>query len=63
MKYTHEIVGTHGGGLLPKRALEHAPGEKSLVCIGLYRYVILVQGPLTLSFFLQIKGCPGITPF
>ena len=32
MKYTHEIVGTHGGAWLPERA----PGAKSLVCIGLY---------------------------
>ena len=31
MKYTHEIVGTHGGALLPERA----PGAKALVCIGL----------------------------
>ena len=29
--YTHEIVGTQGGAL----PLEHAPGAKSLVCIGL----------------------------
>ena len=36
MKYTHEIVGTHGGALLPERqSLEHALGAKSLVCIGL----------------------------
>ena len=32
IKYTHEIVGTHAGALLP----EHAPGAKSLVCINLY---------------------------
>ena len=35
MKYTHEIVGTHGGGLLPERAPEHALGAKSFVCTGL----------------------------
>ena len=36
MKYTHEIVGTHGGALSGSVPLEHAPGAKSLVCIGLY---------------------------
>ena len=35
MKCTHEIAGTHEGNLLP----EHAPGAKSLVCIGLFRHV------------------------
>ena len=35
MKYTHEIVGTHGGALL----LERAPGAKSLVCIGLKAFL------------------------
>ena len=33
MKFAHEIVGTHGGALLPERALEHAPGAKPLECI------------------------------
>ena len=32
MKYTLEIVGKHGGALLPERP----PGAKPLVCIGLY---------------------------
>ena len=32
MMCTDEIVGTHGGNLLPEG---HAPGAKSLVCIGL----------------------------
>ena len=35
MTYTHEIVGTHGGALLPSVPLEYAPRAKSLVCIGL----------------------------
>ena len=30
MNYAHEIVGTHGGTLLPERA----PEAKPLVCIG-----------------------------
>ena len=37
MEYTHEIVGTHGGGLLPERAPEHALGAKSFVCTGLIK--------------------------
>ena len=28
MKNTHEIVGTHGGALLPERAPEACPGSK-----------------------------------
>ena len=37
MKYTHELVDTHGGALLPERAPEACYiGAKSLVCIGLY---------------------------
>ena len=36
MKYTHEIVGTHGGALLPEPVpLKYAPRAKSLVCINL----------------------------
>ena len=43
MNYTHEIVGTHWGALLPESVpLEHAPAAKSLSCIGLqcYRYIL-----------------------
>ena len=29
MKYTHEIVGTHGGALLPKRAAGACSGSKT----------------------------------
>ena len=43
MKCTHEIVGTHKGNLLP----EHAPGAKSLMCIG-----------LQLPNFLIFRACP-----
>ena len=35
MNYTHEIVGTHGGALLPERAPGACSGAKPLVCIGL----------------------------
>ena len=33
MKGTHEIVGTHGGALLPERAPGACSGSKFLVCI------------------------------
>ena len=43
MKYTHEIVGTHEGDLLP----EHAPGarsgsksQKPLVCSAFKNYIL-----------------------
>ena len=39
MKYTHEIVGTHGGAKLPERAPGAYSGSKTLVCSGLYKAV------------------------
>ena len=41
MKYTHEIVGTHGEALLPERAIG------ALVCIGLNSPVTFVISVLT----------------
>ena len=38
MRYTHEIVGTHGGALLSERAPGACSGSKSRLCIGLYSY-------------------------
>ena len=56
MKYTHEIVGTHGGALL----LEHAPGAKLLVCISLYGNLrkvppFLMKSGIFLGFVFDIK--------
>ena len=60
MKYTHEIVGTHGGALLLERALEHARGAKLLVCIGLYGNLrkvppFLMKSRIFLGFVFDIK--------
>ena len=51
MKYTHEIVGTHGGALLPERA----PGAKSLVCIGAFR--VMLHEPIRNDVFNATQRC------
>ena len=33
MKHTHEILGTHGGALLPERAPGACSGSKNPLCV------------------------------
>ena len=55
MKYTHEIVGTHEGALLPERA----PGAKPLVYSGLKAFIDTLSLILMkLRVFIH-RGCRG----
>ena len=52
MKYTHEIIGTHGGALLPERA----PGAKSLCVSALMKTVpLLMYSKLDMKAFIHLQ--------
>ena len=56
MKYTHEIVGTHGGALLPKRAPGACSGRKIPRVYRPLQICHFTARPSYVKFFLANKG-------
>ena len=43
MKYTHEIVGTHGGALLPERAPGACSGLQNPSCVSAFKVLEIFE--------------------